>query len=89
MPVSSKEQILMILAKEWEIAGPPRIIDISDIAAIVPLAPSETMAAQKELFTSGLVDMNELKTTVFLTPEGYAYIENKKYKDKAGTSKSA
>ena len=76
MPISSKEQILTVLAKEWNITGPPGILDISDIVSIVPLAPSDTMATLKELFSLGLIDMNALKTSAFLTPEGYAYIKN-------------
>jgi Mn-dependent DtxR family transcriptional regulator len=47
-------------------------LDISDIVAALPLAPSEAMAAVKNLFTQGLLDMNTLKTSAFLTPEGYA-----------------
>jgi hypothetical protein len=39
------------------------------------LAPSDTLAALKQLFEQGLTDMNSLKTSVFLTPEGYAAAE--------------
>ncbi len=77
MQVSSEEEILKVLAREWEITGPPGIIDISDLAVLVPLAPSDTMATLKELFAVGMVDMNELKSSVFLTPEGYAHIKKK------------
>ena len=68
----AERQVLALLAKEWEYAGPPGILDISAIVAALPLAPSETLAALKHLFTDGLTDMNALKTSVFLTPEGYA-----------------
>ena len=44
---------------------------ISEIVAALPLAPTETLAALKTLFERGLTDMNLLKTSVFLTPEGY------------------
>ena len=71
-----RESILLLLAKEWVHSGPPGIIDISDIVEILPLAPSETLAAIKELFADGLTDMNALKTAVFLTPEGYTVAEN-------------
>ena len=47
-------------------------MDISDVVAVLPLAPSETLAALKGLYASGLIDMNTLKTSAFLTPEGYA-----------------
>lgn len=70
-------QVLALLAKEWDYIGPPGILDISDIVSALPLAPSETLEAIKELFTIGLVDMNRLKTSAYLTPEGYEAIEAK------------
>ena len=71
----ARDQVLALLAKEWEFSGPPGILDLSEIVAALPLAPSEVLAAVKELFVAGLVDMNSLKTSVFLTPEGYATVE--------------
>jgi len=72
MQSSEEKQVLALLAKEWEFKRPPGIMDISDIVAVLPIAPSETLAALKTLYTSGLIDMNTLKTSAFLTPEGYA-----------------
>jgi len=68
---TDENQILGLLAREWNMTGPPGILDISDIVAALPLAPGDTLAALKRLFASGLVDMNQLKTSAFLTPEGY------------------
>jgi hypothetical protein len=76
MPDSAKEKILSLLAKEWELKGPPGILDVGDIVSIIPLAPSDTMETIKELFSSGLIDMNTFKTSAWLTPEGYAHISN-------------
>jgi predicted transcriptional regulator len=73
MSDSSEMQILGLLAKEWAFKGPPGILDINDVAAMVSLAPSDTAATIKELFSSGLVDMNAFKTSLYLTPEGYEY----------------
>jgi DNA-binding IclR family transcriptional regulator len=70
-----ERQILQLLAKEWKLKGPPGILDVSDVVAALPLAPSDTLAALKQLFEQGLTDMNSLKTSVFLTPEGYAAAE--------------
>jgi DNA-binding IclR family transcriptional regulator len=70
-----ERQILQLLAKEWQLKGPPGILDVSDVVAALPLAPSDTLAALKHLFEQGLTDMNSLKTSVFLTPEGYAAAE--------------
>lgn len=65
------QQILKLLAKEWDLKGPPGILGISDIAAALPLAPSDVFAGLKEFFERGLVDMNSLRNSAFLTPEGY------------------
>ena len=68
---TNENQILGLLAREWDMTGPPGILDISDIVAALPLTPGDILATLKRLFTSGLVDMNQLKTSAFLTPEGY------------------
>lgn len=74
MPDSPKDHILNLLAKEWEMTGPPGILDISDIASLLPLAPSDVMAGIRELFSYGFIDANKLNTSVWLTPEGYEKI---------------
>ena len=75
MPSAEEQKVLLLLAKEWDYSGPPGIMDISDIVAALDQAPSDTLQALKALFQSGLVDMNSLKTSAFLTPEGYAAAE--------------
>ena len=72
MPISEEQRVLLLLAKEWTHSGPPGIMDVSDIVAALGQAPSATLQAIKTLYQSGLVDMNALKTSAFLTPEGYA-----------------
>ena len=72
MPTSEEQQILRLLAKEWDHSGPPGIMDVSDIVASLGQAPSVTMQALKSLYQTGMVDMNALKTSAFLTPEGHA-----------------
>jgi len=69
--IAEERQILQLLAKEWDLKGPPGILDVSDVVAALPVAPSDTLAALKHLFEQGLTDMNSLKTSVFLTPDGY------------------
>ena len=71
MKTSEESKVLAVLVKEWEFKGPPGIMDISDIVAVLPLAPSDTLAALKTLYTRGLIDMNTPKTSAFLTPDGY------------------
>lgn len=75
MLTPEESRLLALLAKEWDYRGPPGIMDVSALVAALPQAPSDTLAAVKALFTRGLVDMNRLKTSVFLTPEGYAAVE--------------
>ena len=72
MPTSEEQRVLHLLAKEWDHSGPPGIMDISDIVAALDQAPSATLQALKTLFQGGLVDMNVLKSSAFLTPDGYA-----------------
>jgi Mn-dependent DtxR family transcriptional regulator len=71
MPTSEEQLVLLLLAKEWDHSGPPGIMDISDIVAALDQAPSVTLQVLKTLYQQGLVDMNTLKTSAFLTPEGY------------------
>ena len=78
MSTDPNNQVLALLAKEWDMKGPPGILDVSDIVAALPLAPSDTLAALKDLYTNGLIDMNKLKTSAFLTPEGYEAVEREK-----------
>jgi hypothetical protein len=78
MPSQEERKIMALLAKEWDIKGPPGIMDISDVVTALPLAPSETLATITDLFKIGLVDMNTLKTAVFLTPEGYEAVERER-----------
>ena len=75
MTTSEEQQVLLLLAKEWNHSGPPGILDISDIVAALGQAPSVTLQALKSLFQCGMVDMNVLKTSAFLTPEGYAAVQ--------------
>ncbi len=75
MRTEPNNQVMTLLAKEWDMEGPPGIIDVSDIVAALPLAPSNTLAALKDLYARGLIDMNKLKTSAFLTPEGYDAVE--------------
>jgi hypothetical protein len=69
-------QVLQLLAKEWRYNGPPGILEISQIVAALDLAPSEVLQALEALFRGSLVDMNTLKTSAYLTPEGFAFIED-------------
>ena len=77
MLTAEEKIVLALLAKEWDYTGPPGIMDISDIVSVVKLAPTETMETLKALFQGGLLDMNSLKTSAFLTPEGYECVKSK------------
>lgn len=75
MPSLEELKVLLLLSKEWDHSGPPGIMDISDIVAALDQAPTMTLQALKTLHQSGLVDMNVLKTSAFLTPDGHAAAE--------------
>ena len=81
MPTPQELKVLKLLAKEWEHSGQPGILDISDIVASLPLAPSDVFAGLKALFERGLVDMNSLKSSAFLTPEGYEAVSSSDWAD--------
>jgi hypothetical protein len=72
MSTPEEKQVLVLLAKEWDIMGPPGIMDISDIVSALALAPGESLEALRNLYKIGLTDMNKLKTSAFLTPDVYA-----------------
>ena len=78
MSTEPNNKVLALLAKEWDMKGPPGILDVSDIVAALPLAPSDTLAALKDLYSNGLIDMNKLKTSAFLTPEGYDAVKRER-----------
>jgi len=84
---ASQNKILALLAKEWDYSGPPGILDVSEIVAALPQAPSQTLAALKQLFVAGMVDMNQFKTSAFLTPEGYEAAEIRKRSSEHGYRK--
>lgn len=71
MQTHREQKILALLAKEWQMTGPPGIVEINTIIAAVDLAPSEASEAIARLFRAGLIEMNRFKTSAFLTPEGY------------------
>jgi hypothetical protein len=56
MPTLEEQQILKLLAKEWDHSGPPGIMDISDIVASLGQAPSATTQALKSLYQSGRIN---------------------------------
>ena len=67
-----QKAILALLAREWESAGPPGIVDIIDIARYLGVSVDEIRQALAPLFEGGVVDVDRLGTAAFLTPDGYA-----------------
>ena len=53
MTTTEEQQVLLLLAKEWDYSGPPGILDISDIVAALGQAPGATLQALKSLFQCG------------------------------------
>lgn len=69
---NQQKAILALLAREWENAGPPGIVDIIDIARYLGSSVDEIRQAIAPLFEGGVVDVDRLGTAAFLTPDGYA-----------------
>ena len=78
----AESKLMALLAKEWDVTGPPGIMDISDVGITLPLAPRETLAIITDLFKIALVDMNKLKTAVFLTPKDMEPLSVKEVRSK-------
>ena len=51
---------------------------LPEVVAALPLAPGDTLAALHDLYRDGLIDMNRLKSSAFLTPEGYDVIDHER-----------
>ena len=66
-----EKNILMLLADEWEEAGPPGIMDIRDVADRLRISPEDIKEGLEPLYADGFVDMDNRGFTIFLTPEGY------------------
>lgn len=71
-PVDNQQAaILSLLAREWEKAGPPGLMDMIEIARYLDLPLDEIRQAVHPMFVSGDVDVDRLGTAAYLTPEGY------------------
>jgi len=69
---NQQKAILALLAREWENAGPPGIVDIIDIARYLGVSADEIRQALTPLFEGGVVDVDRIGTAAYLTPDGYA-----------------
>ena len=67
-----EDQLLHILADEWEKIGPPGFVETAILADRLNLSAEKTKAVIHSLFVRGLVDTDEVETyAAYLTPEGY------------------
>ena len=72
MPLDNQQTaILALLAREWEEAGPPGLMDMIEIARYLDLPLDEIRQAVHPLFVAGVVDVDRLGAAAYLTPEGY------------------
>ena len=46
MSADTEHQILVLSAKEWDLKGPPEILDISEVVVALPLAPSDVLVGR-------------------------------------------
>jgi predicted transcriptional regulator len=66
-----KKALLNVLADEWDEVGPPGIVDIKDVAERLNISVEDAVSIIKPLFVDGIIDADDARTAVYLTPEGY------------------
>lgn len=66
-----KKALLNLLADEWDEVGPPGIVDIKDVAQRLNISVEDAVSIIKPLFVDGVIDADDARTAVYLTPEGY------------------
>jgi hypothetical protein len=72
----SRQSILNLLAKAWYHAGPPGVMDLSDIAGQLNISVEDVRPAIEPLFVMGAVDTDRVGIAAYLTPKGYAQLRN-------------
>ena len=70
-----EEMVLDLLARDWDLSGPPETVDLFELTGALPMAPAQTLIAVRGLYAEGLVGLNDCKTGAFLTPKGYASLK--------------
>lgn len=69
----TENDVLKLLADEWDAAGPPGYIETTTLAARLKISVPQVKSAVGSLFEKGLVDSDKVDTfAAYLTPEGYA-----------------
>ncbi|MGD2097441.1 MAG: hypothetical protein PVG35_07665 [Desulfobacterales bacterium] len=68
----TENDLLKLLADEWDEAGPPGYIETTTIAARLQMTVPQAKAAIQALFEKGVVDTDKVDSfAAYLTPEGY------------------
>ena len=68
----TENDVLKLLAAEWDQAGPPGYIETTEIATRLNIAVSDVKSTIQALFEKGVVDTDNVDTfAAYLTPEGY------------------
>ena len=69
----TENDLLGLLANEWDAAGPPGYLETTVIAERLEISIAKAQSTIKSLFKKGLVDTDKVDTfAAYLTPEGYA-----------------
>jgi hypothetical protein len=67
-----EKDLLNLLAKEWELNGPPGYLESTVLASRLNLSVEKTKSVIHSLFVKGLVDTDKIEHyAAYLTPEGY------------------
>ena len=79
-PNHTENDLLKLLADEWDEAGPPGYLETSVIAERLHISIADAKSVIQALFVKGLVDTDTVDTfAAYLTPEGYALAKRPKW----------
>ena len=72
-----EQQLLNLLADEWENTGPPGYLETKNLAEKLEIPLEKAKSVIHALFVRGLVDTDEVDTyAAYLTPDGYERIRS-------------
>jgi hypothetical protein len=71
----TENDLLRLLANEWDAAGPPGYVETVVIADRLGISVPDAKSTIRSLFEKGVVDTDRVDTfAAYLTPEGYEQI---------------
>ena len=73
----TENDLLRLLADEWDAAGPPGYVETVVIAKRLGISIPDVKSTIRSLFEKGVVDTDKVDMfAAYLTPEGYEQVRN-------------